>query len=111
MQQLHHSAYMPQQWPIPPLWNTNGNWYNNMAPPPEWHNVNMWRARNVQPQPQRSMITFPGNHTGLVAEAAAAAAGYGYGQLQALPDRSTGIPQRHAYVQIDPPADAVGTGA
>ena len=54
MQQLPPSAYMPQQWPIPPLWNTSGNWYNghngNMALPPEWH-VNMWRAQNAQQQP------------------------------------------------------------
>ena len=56
MQQLPHSAYMPQQWSIPPLWNTNGNWYNNLAPraqqvlPADWHAYvnNAWRAQQMQ---------------------------------------------------------------
>ncbi len=105
MQQLPDSAYMPQQWPIPPLWNTNGNWYNNMAPLPEWH-VNMWRAHNVQPQPQRPIPGYHADgHSG--AEIAAAAAAHD----QVLVGRQLQImmPQRHE--QIDHSAAAAATTA
>ena len=71
MQQLPPSAYMPHQWPIPPLWNTSGNWYNNVVPQvplPEWHAYvnDMWRTQNMlQPQSQRPMTTAipASNHT------------------------------------------------
>jgi hypothetical protein len=116
---------MNQQWPIPLLWNTSGNWYNNVVqqvPPPDYHAfVNMWRAaQNMQQQqqPQQPLSQMPFNRARWVAEnAPTAAAGHApvlghqlLGRAQTQPDYSLAPAAVHMHVANAVPA-AVATPA